>query len=148
MHVHEQLLAMITTWMNARPLGLAGPHAPREIPADLLATITSAEPYRTQVIADAREYLALPRMVGVGLIYELVEPLDGEPFEQWDTTISPLTIRLLWSRTMDSGFNEQAYEYVHRVGLEAGQWKIVSLWDATLRKQSLQFLELLGRHRR
>ena len=145
MHSHEQLLALIAAWMGARPLGLAGAQGPRDVPEALLATITSVEPYRSQTLADAREYLALPRMVGIGLVYELVEPQAHGPFELWDISISPLTIRLLWSRTMDSGFNELAYEHIHRVALEDQQWKIVSLWDDALRQQSLQYLEQLRR---
>jgi hypothetical protein len=145
MHSYDQLLTLIAAWIDARPLGLAGAHGPRDIPDALLATITSVEPYRGQTIADAHAYLTLPRIVGIGLMYELVEPLAISSFEQWDTSISPLTVRLLWSHTMDSGFNEAADEYVHRVALEAGQWKIVSLWDDTLRKQSLLFLEHLRR---
>ena len=143
MQSHEQLLALIAAWLDARPIGLSGSRAPREVPDALLATITSREPYRSQVIADVRQYLALPRMVGIGLIYEIVEPIASAPFELWDSSISPLTIRLLWSRTMNSGFDEIAYEHVHRVALEDQQWKIVSLWDDALRKESLLFLEQL-----
>jgi hypothetical protein len=145
MQSNEQLLALIAAWMNARPIGLSGSKAPREVPDALLATITSQEPYRSQVIADARQYLALPRMVGIGLIYEIVEPIASAPFEVWDSSISPLTIRLLWSRTMDSRFNEIAYEHMHRLALEDRQWKLVSLWDDALRKESLLFLEQLRR---
>jgi hypothetical protein len=145
MQSHEQLLALIAAWMDARPIGLSGPQTPRDVPDALLATITSVEPYRSETIADARQYLALPRMIGIGLIYEIVEPVATAPFDLWDISISPLTIRLLWSRTMDSGFNELAYEHIHRVALEDQQWKIVSLWDDALRKQSQLFLEQLRR---
>jgi hypothetical protein len=143
MHTNEQLLALITLWMNARPIGFAGSREPREIPDALLATITNIEPYRSQAIVDARAYLALPKMVGIGLIYEIVEPVSIVPFDRWDTSISPLKIKLLWSRTMDSGFTDYSHEHLHRVALEGDRWKIISVWDDALRKESSMFLEYL-----
>jgi hypothetical protein len=123
----------------------AGAREPREIPDTLLATITNVEPYRSQAIVDARAYLALPKMVGIGLIYEIVDPVSIAPFDRWDTSISPLTIKLRWSQTMYSGFTDYSQEQLHRVAVEDDQWKIISVWDDALRKESFMFLEQLKR---
>ena len=145
MHSHEHLLALIELWMEARPIGLAGNHEPRAVSEALLATITTREPYRSQAIADAREYLAMPKLVGIGLIYEIVDPVAIVPFDMWDSSISRLTIKLLWSRTMDSGFTDYAYDQLDRVAVEDNRWKNVSVWDEASRKESLMFLEQLRR---
>jgi hypothetical protein len=109
----------------------------------LLATITAVEPYRSQAIDDARWYLAMPKLAGIGLTYQIVDPVSIVRFEGWEASISPLQTLLRWSITMDSGFNDGAYEYLHRVAVEDDQWKIISIWDDALRNESLMFLEQL-----
>lgn len=142
---YEQLLGLITLWMDARPIGLAAMRELRAVPDALLATITSSEPYRQQAITDAQTYLALPKLVGIGLRYEIVEPVTIAPFEQWAAAISPLTIRCRWSRTMDSDFTDYTDERLHCVAIENDRWKIMSLWDDLVRNESLLFLAQLRR---
>jgi hypothetical protein len=142
---YQQLLALAKLWLDARPLGLAGSHGPRTVPDALLATITAVEPYRSQAIDEARTYLATPKLAGIALTYQLAEPISIVRFERWETSISPLKILLRWSLTMDSDFNDAAYEYLHRVAVEDAQWKIVSIWDDTLRKEHLLYIEQLKR---
>src|SRR5262245_48319125 len=139
----DQLLALSALWLDARPMVFAGSYEPRDVPDALLATITATEPYRSQAIDDARYYLAMPKLAGIGLTYQIVEPISIVRFEGWESSVSPLQILLLWSQAMESGFNDAAYEYLQRVAVEDDQWKIVSIWDDASRKESLMFLERL-----
>jgi hypothetical protein len=106
------------------------------IPDHLQALITTAEPYRAQVLADARCFLAIPKPLGLGLTATLVDPPLPTPFAIWARSIHSLHLHLTWSETMSAGFTDSADETIDRVAWEDGRWVIVQIWDAALRNQA------------
>jgi len=132
----EQSLAsglqdLIETWMRSKPLFTPNPFeiVERDVPPHLAASITRYEPYRVQALADARIFLGIPLMAGIGLEFEIPEPIEMVPFAQWAQTISPLRIRLTWMRTMAGDIIDTSESTIARVGREAGEWRIISFFD-------------------
>ncbi|MEW6735378.1 MAG: hypothetical protein AB1489_29070 [Acidobacteriota bacterium] len=143
----RHLQQLVTVWLDARPIGslFSTSFETADISDDLLATITNKEPYRCQAIKDAGIYLSMPKFVGIGLCYEIVEPISIVSYQEWDKTISPLTVRLLWSTTMSNGFTESSIEQFERVALESNEWKIVSIWSVSTRAETLAQYEVIKR---
>lgn len=132
----EQSLAsgiqdLIETWMRAKPLSMPNPFeiVERDVPPHLAASITRHEPRRTQALADARIFLGIPLMAGIGLEFEIPEPIEMVPFGQWAQTVSPLRIRLTWMRTMAGDIIDSSQTTIACVGREDGEWRIISFFD-------------------
>lgn len=128
------LQALVERWMEVRPINFPSTMTiqEKEIPEHLLDTITRHEPYRSRVLADGRLWLGIPLLAGIGLEYELVEPVV-EPFGQWSESISGLKIRLTWARDMTGQEIDYRFETIHRVAYEDNQWRLLSLWDDATR---------------
>jgi hypothetical protein len=124
-------------WIRARPIMGPLPFVPRDVPAELVGAITQRRPYRTQALADARIWLGMPTMTGIGLQVAVVEPVRIAPFEDWAESISPFPIKLRWSRTMDAGFTDEGTAVLHRIAFEDGQWRVVTFFNNTDRDELL-----------
>ncbi|MDZ4720230.1 MAG: hypothetical protein SH847_17390 [Roseiflexaceae bacterium] len=135
-NLEPELLALVMAWIEARPFGLPHSNDRTDIPEHLAATITSAEPYRSQALTDACLFLTLPKPIGLGLTAALPDLPTPAPFEPWAYSISPLTIRLVWSETMSAGFTDSATEMLQRVAYEQNRWVIVQFWDEATRRQN------------
>lgn len=126
------LLALLQPWFCTRPVGAFWDFTPqpiREVPARLVATITHNEPYRSQALQDAVLWLQLPLLVGIGLEAIPVEPFVIRAVEHWKEVVSPLAVRLEWSRTMAGDEIDWTSDGIHCVAREAGQWRMVSLFS-------------------
>jgi hypothetical protein len=126
------LLNLLQPWFWARPSGIPWEPAPQpitEVPASLGATITHHEPYRSQALQDALLWLQLPLIVGIGLEAIPVEPFVIRAEEHWEEAVSPLFVRLCWSRTMAGDEIDWTSDGIHCVAREAGQWRIVGLFS-------------------
>ena len=140
----ELLQELVLAWTLAAPVG------PRDIadevptiPAGLLTTVTTREPFRTQVLADVGIYLNCPSMTGIGLICQIAEPLAIVAGEGWEKTIQPLRFKLAWSGSMGGDHDEyKAYTGTfQRVAWEGDGWKVVGLWNQTDRSSTLEVIE-------
>jgi hypothetical protein len=132
----QELTRLVFAWIEARPFGRPLASDVEAIPEHLQTLITTVEPYRAQVLADARSFLALPKPLGLGLTATLVEPPSPAPFAIWTRSIHPLHLHLTWSETMSAGFTDSADETIDRVAWEDGRWVIVQIWDAAQRNQA------------
>lgn len=148
MDTEESLEKLVMLWVSQRPFTslfdsvLIDFHT-TEIPQSLMHTITNKEPYRSQVVADARMFLSIPLLFGIGAYIEISKPVDSIPFHDWQQTISPLKAILHWSRTM-SGDNSEYHDIeMNRVAFEDDQWKIVRIWDDKGREQTIQAIEMI-----
>jgi hypothetical protein len=132
----QELTRLVLAWIEARPFGRPLASDVEAIPEHLQALITTVEPYRAQVLADARSFLALPKPIGLGLTATLAEPPSPAPFAIWTRSIHQLHLHLTWSETMSAGFTDSADETIDRVAWEDGRWVIVQIWDAAQRNQA------------
>lgn len=130
------LLDLLRQWFWSRPIGLPwepASHFITEVPASLAATLTYHEPYRSQALLDALLWVQLPLLVGIGLDAIPVEPFVIRVVDHWEEAVSPLGVRLCWSRTMAGDDIDWTSDAIHCVAREAGQWRIVSLFSDTAR---------------
>lgn len=147
----DELTTMLNGWLWRRPLGLpqAMDQEAVEVPSDLLATVTSKEPYRSRVLEDASIWLAIPICAGIGLEAILEPTPEVLPFEDWEKSIAPLRFEANWSRDMTGRETEGFAMEIRRVCVEEGAWKIVELWDIAERGRAIEELralrEMLGR---
>ncbi len=131
-------------WIRARPI--VGPllFVPRDVPAELLDVITQCQPHREQALADARIWLGMPTMTGIGLQVDVVEPIHIAPFDDWGESISPFPMKLRWSRTMDAGFTDESTAVIERIAYEDGQWRIISFFNDADRDMLLNWSDSQG----
>ena len=140
---HQTVLAdLVMAWYKHRPLGspLQATFEPRPVPAELLETITTVEPYRAEAMEDAAVYLGIPYLVGFGMeIFPEVFQIGR--FESWAQSISPFNFRVEWTLHMDGrepSYDRQSWE---RVALEDGRWKIVRFWSRSERRRMIDEIE-------
>jgi hypothetical protein len=130
------LLAILQTWFWSRPIDASLDFTPQpiqSIPAQLEATITHYEPYRSQALQDALLWLQLPLAVSIGLETIPIEPFEIRAIEHWQEAVSPLDLRLEWSVSMAGDEIDWTTDSIHCVAREAGQWRIVALFGDTQR---------------
>ena len=152
MSLTESLEELVMLWVVQRPQGIIFNAdfenlGSTEIPSPLISTVTSKEPYLSQVLADAKIYLRCPALFGLGRNIELKEPLEVVPFHGWGRTISPLKFRVRWSATMGGDNSEYVDDEINRVAFEGDRWKIVSMWDERTREDTLKFIEWLRKRK-
>jgi hypothetical protein len=141
----RELTELVLTWVEARPFGRPLVADAEVIPQLVQALITTVEPYRRQVLADARRFLAFPKPIGLGLAATLVEQPTPLAFAGWSRSIRPLHARLRWSETMSGDYTDSAHETIARVVWEDGRWLVAQLWDVALRDQAAASLVLARR---
>src|SRR4051812_15589145 len=106
----HELVDLARTWIEARPFGLPCAEDVAAIPARLQALLTTVEPYRSQALADARRFLALPKPIGLGLTVTLAALTEATPCAGWARSIRPLQLHVAWAERMDGGFTDSADE--------------------------------------
>jgi hypothetical protein len=141
----RELAELVLTWVEARPFGRPLVADAEVIPQQAQALITTVEPYRRQVLADARRFLAFPKPIGLGLTATLVERPTPLAFAGWSRSIGPLHARLRWSETMSGDYSDAARETIAHVVWEDGRWLVAQLWDEALRDQAEVSLALVRR---
>src|SRR4051812_37087300 len=141
----RELAALILAWVEARPFGCPLAADAEVIPQQVQALITTVEPYRRQVVTDARRFLAFPKPIGLGLTATLVERPTALAFAGWSRSIRPLHAQLRWSETMSGDYSDTAYETIAHVVWEDGRWLVAQCWDEALRDQAEASLALARR---
>lgn len=148
MDSEESLEQLVLLWVVQKPFASLFDSAflashPAQIPHSLMNTITNKEPYRSQVVADAKIFLRIPVLHGIGMNIEIRTPIHTIPFRDWQQTICPLKAVIRWSRTMSGDNSEYQDIEIHRVVLEDDQWKIARIWDDKGRKQTMEDIEMI-----
>jgi len=136
----HELVDLARTWVEARPFGRPRADDVAVIPAPVQALLTTVEPYRSQALADARRFLALPKPIGFGLTATLAALPETAPCAGWARSIRLLQLHLAWAERMDGGYTDSADETIAQVAWEDGRWVVVQLWDAALRRQAEAWL--------
>ena len=80
------LFALLQPWFWSRPVNASLDFTPQpiqSIPAQLEATITHYDLYRTQALQDALLWLQLPLAVGIGLEVIPIEPFEIRAIDHW-----------------------------------------------------------------
>ena len=129
------LTALVQEWLEQRPMSVdirTYSFEPVDIPDVLSPTITDVEPYRSQVIDDARQWLAFPIFRGLAVEYG-VEDFEIVRADAWESTISPLRFWASWASVMsamDPAYDVEYHrERWERVVHEDGRWKIAVFWS-------------------
>lgn len=146
--LETELCALVWEWFTRRPMSAKiSPSfaTPVEVPDDLLAGITSVEPYRSRVVEDARQYLAIPHMTGIGLTIGAENPTEA-PFGEWERAVSPFTFWARWYLHMDGRGVESREEEWDLVVFEDGRWKIASLWTDATRDRTRGEMDMIRKH--
>ena len=102
------------------------PLPPHPIPENLLPTITANEPYRTQAMQQAGQWLNTPWSILFGPEILLPKQLAIAPFAKWEHAISPVEFKVWWTQDMAGRVNEYASGTIERVAVEGKEWRIVS----------------------
>ncbi len=142
----ESLIALIQRLQSLHPIGglPKGPIRQAELSPDFRSLVTSREPWRSQVLAEARWHFAFPRLTGIGMEVRLSAPLVPSAFEDWALSISPVEAELTWSRDMSGQSSDRCTYEIQRIAWEDDAWKVVELWSPRARKSNLAFIEMLN----
>jgi hypothetical protein len=143
-----ELCALAEEWFMHRPISAKMSKSfatPVEVPDELLVGITSVEPYRSRVVEDARQYLAIPQFTGIGLTIETENPTEA-PFGAWKRCVSPFTFWASWNVLMDGSQTESRKEEWDLVVFEDGRWKIASLLTDATRDQNRSEIDMIRNH--
>ena len=128
--LETELCALVWEWFTHRPMSATMSKSfatPVDVPDELLVSITSVEPYRSRVVEDARQYIAMPHFHGIGLTIGTENPTEA-PFGEWERSVRPFTFWVRSYAHMDGrgvDFREEEWDLMV---FEEGRWKIASLW--------------------
>ena len=149
MYIEESLKELVMLWVLQRPAArtlfdLASVDFDNtEIPQPLMNTITNKEPYRNQVLADAKILLRIPTGCGIGINVEISKPFEIVPFQDWEQAISPLKAVIHWSLTMSGDNSQSNHTEIDRVAVEDDRWKIASIWSDKEREETIKQIEMI-----
>lgn len=126
-----ELIELVQQWICARVEG-----AEQTVPESLEATVTRRKPWRAATLDDARYFLALPRLYGIGMQILIRTELFSAPFADWPASVAPLDFRVEWKRDMPGTAFDSFDGSFARVGLEDGCWRLVTIWEEPEREQN------------
>lgn len=132
----DDLNDLAWTFVTARPNHpVRKTSDPFELPARLLQRITAREPERAQALADARLWLSVPVLYGIGLTVAIREPLDVARFAGWERSIANVAVDVTWCHDMSCQETEGLQIHLHRLAFEDGGWRVVQLLDERSRAE-------------
>ncbi|MEZ4868412.1 MAG: hypothetical protein R3C14_44195 [Caldilineaceae bacterium] len=124
------LTALAWTWVTSNQGALHNAQLDQAVVPDaIVARVTVHEPYRTQALADAKLWMGIPMLFGIGLEVTVLEPLVVEHFDRWLKSIYGVRINVNWAYDMSGQQTEGFKTRLARVGFEDGGWRIIQVME-------------------
>jgi hypothetical protein len=110
----------------------------------IVDSITACEPFRAQVLADAKFFLRGP-LPGIGAHVEIRGGLPFMSYQHWERAISPFLFTVHWSWTMRASTDDwDKFDYeLDRVVFEDGRWRVASIYNDERREKNMSDLRTI-----